>query len=46
MKSLIMEGPAKSRVIDIEIPTPGPGEVLVKMKYCGCLLYTSRGKRQ
>ena len=35
MKSLIMEGPAKSRVIDIEIPTPGPGEVLVKMKYCG-----------
>lgn len=35
MKSLIMEGPGKSRVIDKEIPVPGPGEILVKIKYCG-----------
>lgn len=35
MKSLVMEGPGKSRVREIEIPAPGPGEVLVKMKYCG-----------
>mgnify|MGYP001756367089 CR=1 FL=1 len=30
---------------DIPIPHPGPGEVLVKVAYCGichsCLLYTS-----
>ena len=35
MKSLIMEGPAKSRVIDMEIPTRGPGDGVGKMKYCG-----------
>lgn len=35
MKALVMEGPGKSRVEDVEMPVPGYGEVLVKMKYCG-----------
>lgn len=35
MKSLIMEGPKKSKVIDVEIPEPEADEILVKMKYCG-----------
>ena len=35
MKAILYEGVGKLRPIDIEKPAPGPGEVLVKVRYCG-----------
>ncbi|AEE96945.1 alcohol dehydrogenase catalytic domain-containing protein [Mahella australiensis] len=35
MKSIIMEGPRKSKVIDVEVPRPQDGELLVKLTYTG-----------
>ena len=35
MKAVMMEGPRKSRVIDVEIPKPKAGELLVKLVYTG-----------
>lgn len=35
MKQLQMTGPRTSRLIDMPIPEPGPGQVLIKVKYTG-----------
>lgn len=35
MKQQVMLGPRTSALLDAPIPTPGKGEVLVKIKYCG-----------
>lgn len=35
MKKLIMDGPKKSILIDVPMPTPNDDQVLVKIKYCG-----------
>ena len=35
MKQLILEGPKKSKVIDMEIPKIKDNQLLVKVKYTG-----------
>lgn len=35
MKAAIINGPGKLMVIDKQVPSPGPAEVLVKVEYCG-----------
>jgi threonine dehydrogenase-like Zn-dependent dehydrogenase len=35
MKSLIMEGPEKSKIIDVPMPVIGENQLLVKVKYTG-----------
>ncbi|NLB91764.1 MAG: zinc-binding dehydrogenase [Clostridiales bacterium] len=35
MKKLVMTGPGKSTVVDVEQPIPQKGEILVKIRYCG-----------
>ena len=35
MRAAVIEGPEKITVIEKPVPYPGPGEVLVKVDYCG-----------
>ena len=35
MKALVYRNPYELEVVDVQKPTPGPGEVLVKIKACG-----------
>jgi threonine dehydrogenase-like Zn-dependent dehydrogenase len=35
MKQIVMEGPKKSRVVEVEIPKPKEGELLIKVVYTG-----------
>ncbi len=35
MKATVIDGPGEIKLIDKPIPQPGPGEVLVKVAYCG-----------
>ncbi len=47
MKAILINNPSEISVIELEKPTPGPGEVLLKVKYvgfCGSDLTTYLGK--
>lgn len=35
MKKIVMQGPGRSALVDVPDLTPGPEEVLVKLRYCG-----------
>ncbi|OPL12324.1 MAG: hypothetical protein AVO34_07390 [Firmicutes bacterium ML8_F2] len=35
MKAIVIEGPRSLALVDKPVPVPGPGEVLVRVKYCG-----------
>lgn len=35
MKAVIINGPGNLEIVEKPIPKPGPGEILVKIKYCG-----------
>lgn len=35
MKAVVISGPGSLEIIDKPVPVPGPGEALVKIKYCG-----------
>jgi len=35
MRSIVMEGPSKSKIVEIELPRPKEGELLVKVIYTG-----------
>ncbi|MFZ5641988.1 MAG: zinc-dependent alcohol dehydrogenase [Bacillota bacterium] len=35
MKAVCIKGPQELIVADIPVPEPGPGEVLIRVKYCG-----------
>jgi threonine dehydrogenase-like Zn-dependent dehydrogenase len=48
MKGIVFEGPGKIKVKDFEIPEPGKGEVLIKMKssgICGSDMHVYRGEK-
>jgi 2-desacetyl-2-hydroxyethyl bacteriochlorophyllide A dehydrogenase len=35
LKAVVISGPGSLEIIDKPVPVPGPGEALVKIKYCG-----------
>ncbi len=35
MKAIVMQGPARSRLVDLPVPTPQAGELLVRVTYTG-----------
>ena len=35
MKAVVIKGPGNLEIVEKPVPTPGAGEVLVKIKYCG-----------
>lgn len=35
MKAAVLEGPGRLRIADVAIPSPGPGEVRIKVEGCG-----------
>ena len=41
MKAVQIVNPSEMKVVELEKPVVGAGEVLVRIKYVGCLLYTS-----
>ena len=48
MLGMKLPGGAKVQAVEVDVPHPGPGQVLLKMKaasLCGCLLYTSPSPR-
>lgn len=35
MKAVVLNGPGNLEIVEKPVPVPGPGEVLVKIRYCG-----------
>jgi 2-desacetyl-2-hydroxyethyl bacteriochlorophyllide A dehydrogenase len=35
MNALIVSGPGRAEIAEVDRPAPGPGQVLVRVKYCG-----------